>query len=87
MGGSIGGNSAANYTQMLPTYGACDTQDVPWLSLYRTEISLAPGRSAKVTISLDAENMQPGTQTAGVWVKEDTPYLVEPIRVTMQVTR
>jgi hypothetical protein len=50
-------------------------------------VTLAPGDHVKVTIELAGGVAQPGVYTAGVWIKEDTPYLVEPVDVTMTVKR
>ncbi|MGH3384326.1 MAG: hypothetical protein ACRDO1_07095 [Nocardioidaceae bacterium] len=87
IGGSVrSGFVPANSTELLPTYGACGSEDVPWLSLDRRSLTLAPGKSVKVTMRLDAESIEPGTHEAAVWVKEDTPYLIAPIAVTMRAT-
>ena len=45
IGGSVGGFTPGNATQMLPTYGACRPEDVPWLSEDRDTMTIPPGRS------------------------------------------
>ena len=88
IGGSVGpGFVPANSTQVLPTYGACAPEDVPWLSLDRQAITIRPGDTVKVTLRLVANNLEPGSYDAAAWIKEDTPYLVAPVGVRMRATR
>ena len=86
IGGSVGGFTPANSTQLLPTYGACVPEDVPWLSENNTALTLQPGQTARVTVRLDATELTAGGYDASLWFKEDTPYLVSPTDVTMEVT-
>jgi hypothetical protein len=61
---------------------------VSWLSEDPASITLAPGKSVKVTVTLDAsgtEINQPGTYAAGLAIRENTPYTVAPIDVAMAV--
>jgi hypothetical protein len=60
--------------------------DVPWMSVDPQQVTLAPGETVTVTVSLDGEVDQPGTYTAAVGIGHDTPYEVEPVDVTMVVT-
>ncbi|GAB3439625.1 hypothetical protein GCM10027436_22020 [Actinophytocola sediminis] len=86
VGGSDGvGFNPVTDSESLPTYGACAPADVSWLSLDTDRVTLAPGQRVRVTVRLSGTVSQPGTYTAGIWVKEDTPYLVEPIDVRMRV--
>ncbi|HEY6738201.1 MAG TPA: S8 family serine peptidase [Actinopolymorphaceae bacterium] len=88
----IGGSVRSGFVptaraELLPTYGDCEPADVPWLSLETKpgahKVTLKPGRSVRVTVTLDPVVARPGTYTAGIWIKEGTPYLVYPIDVTL----
>jgi N-acetylneuraminic acid mutarotase len=89
IGGSSGGFTAAKSTEMLPGYDQCSgTADVPWLSEDKTEVTLQPGATAEVTVSLNAnvpQITQPGTYAAQVTVSARTPYGVSSIPVTFVV--
>ena len=86
IGGSIvSGFNPVKATELLPTYGDCEPADVPWLSVSGGALTLAPGRTATVTVRMAAGD--PGTQRSGLWIKEDTPYLVDPVAVTLTVRR
>jgi N-acetylneuraminic acid mutarotase len=67
----------------------CVVTDVPWMSESATTLTLQPGQSANVTVTLAATTAaqvsQPGTYTAQFGVGTDTPYTVSPINVTMTV--
>jgi N-acetylneuraminic acid mutarotase len=76
-----------DFVEMLPTYGDCNPVDVPWLSLDPTSVTLAPGKKAKVTVTLDALDAESGSYAGGVWIKQDTPYLVYPVDVTMSINQ
>ncbi|MEU1090793.1 carboxypeptidase regulatory-like domain-containing protein [Streptomyces sp. NPDC005892] len=75
--------------QVLPGYDQRDsTEDVIWLGLDRQKVTLLPGASATVTVSLDAtvsEVTRAGDYLAHVGVHTDTPYHVAAIPVTMTV--
>jgi subtilisin family serine protease/N-acetylneuraminic acid mutarotase len=86
IGGSVGGFTPGNATQMLPTYGACTPEDVPWLSVDRDTLTIPPGRSVRVSLRLAAGDRNAGRYEASVWFKEDTPYLVPAVDVTMRVS-
>ena len=87
IGGSVGGFTPANSTQLLPTYGACVPEDVPWLSEDDRTLTILPGETARVTVRMNATDLAPGGYDASLWFKEDTPYLVGPTDVTMRVLR
>jgi N-acetylneuraminic acid mutarotase len=75
--------------EQLPGYSACGPTDVPWLSASPSEVTLKPGQSTTVTVTLnaaDASMPQPGTYTAGLIIENSTPYQVPDIGVTMTVT-
>jgi N-acetylneuraminic acid mutarotase len=89
-GGSTGGFTPTPQSELLPGFDQCSTvTDVPWLSASPTTTTLQPGESVTVTVTLaatpDAGVAQPGTYTAQLGVKSNTPYPVAPIEVTMTV--
>lgn len=86
VGGSpTNGFQPVSDVQLLPTYGDCEPVDVPWLALDRTTFTLAAGEKARVTVTAKAP--APGTYEAGVWIREDTPYLAQPLDITLAATR
>jgi hypothetical protein len=89
IGGSSGGFNAVKSGETLPGYDQCTaTADVPWLSEDTTEVTIQPGKSAKVTVNFDANVAaitQPGTFTAQLTVDAKTPYGVAPVPVTLTV--
>ncbi|WP_326820742.1 S8 family serine peptidase [Streptosporangium sp. NBC_01756] len=75
------------FNEMLPGYGGCDPAGtgVPWLSVHPQRGTLAPGRSVKITLTLDARQVtQPGTYEAMLTVREDTPYKAPSVGVTLK---
>jgi hypothetical protein len=76
-------------SEVLPGFADCDeVTDVSWLSLSATSVTLQPGKSAKVTVTLNAADptiTQPGTFTAQIGFGTDTPYAVAPVNVSMTV--
>ncbi|KRF15511.1 peptidase S8 [Nocardioides sp. Soil797] len=88
IGGSSGNFNAAPDSEMLPGMEDCGTTaaDVEWLSVSPAKAILAPGQSVMVKITMDPNVAQPGTYTAKVGIKEDTPQKITPIDVTMEVT-
>jgi N-acetylneuraminic acid mutarotase len=76
-------------SEVLPGFTNCGAaSDVSWLGLGTTEVTLAPGKSAKVTVSLNADVpdiTQPGLYTAAVSLGTDTPYAVPAVPVSMTV--
>jgi hypothetical protein len=89
IGGSIGGFNPSKSSETLPGYDQCSaTTDVPWLSEDKTDLTLQPGDSATVTVTLNANIAtitQPGTYTAQLTISAKTPYTVAPIPVTLVV--
>ncbi|WP_184830544.1 S8 family serine peptidase [Kribbella solani] len=88
VGGSSGGFNATADSESLPGLGDCteSSADVSWLSLDKTEATLAPGASTTVKVTLTASVDQPGTFSGAVTIGENTPYTVAPVAVTMNVT-
>ncbi|MCW3820761.1 carboxypeptidase regulatory-like domain-containing protein [Micromonospora sp. DR5-3] len=88
IGGTTGNFYAFNTIELLPGYDQCGTTDVPWLSADKTEVTLQPGESVDVTVSLNAniaEITQPGTFTAQLSISAKTPYRITPVPVTLVV--
>ncbi|MFF3559384.1 carboxypeptidase regulatory-like domain-containing protein [Streptomyces sp. NPDC002574] len=86
-GGSAPGTPAAK-VEVLPGYDQTGSGDVDWLSTSVQQLTLQPGTSATVTVSLDASAAsvtQPGDLTAGLSVGTDTPYSVPRIPVALHV--
>jgi hypothetical protein len=62
--------------------------DVTWLGESTNQLTVQPGASAQVTVTLDAsvpEVTQPGDYSAQLSVGTDTPYTVPRIPVTLHV--
>ncbi|MFJ5895780.1 carboxypeptidase regulatory-like domain-containing protein [Streptomyces sp. NPDC093064] len=92
----VGGNPGGSFTppvatvEVLPGYeqGGGST-DVSWLSTSQQKVTLQPGASTTITVSLDAsvdEVTQPGAYTAALTVQTDTPYAGVPVDVKMRVS-
>ena len=79
----------ASFAEVLPGFSNCDSSsDVPWLSESPTKLTLQPGASATVTVTMDASVpaiTQPGTYTGRITLGTDTPYLASPVSVSMTV--
>ncbi|MGN9910857.1 S8 family serine peptidase [Phytohabitans sp. LJ34] len=78
-------------TEHLRGLDLCDELgDVPWLTAEPTAFTLAPGASRMVRVSLTATAAagiaQPGTYTARLGIRSDTPYQVPQIPVRTTVT-
>ncbi|MFE7213721.1 kelch repeat-containing protein [Streptomyces sp. NPDC001698] len=88
VGGAIGGFSAVRSSEALPGYDQCHLSktDVPWLSEDKTDVTIQPGGSATITVTLDSNVIaQPGTFTAQLTITGKTPYPATSIPVTMVV--
>lgn len=71
----------------LPGFDQCTGDDVSWLSESSTTLDLAPGRSALVQVSADAGALTaPGDYAAALSMVTDSPYLYQPVPVTLQAT-
>ncbi len=92
---AVGGNPGGafvppvNTVQVLPGYDQGGNTDVSWLSEDPTELTLAPGASAPVTVTLnggDPAITQPGTYSAAVTVSSNTPYpsVSVPVELTVK---
>ena len=61
---------------------------MPWLSESATTVTVAPGKSATITVTLNAADpsiVQPGTYTASLLFNSDTPYPLAAVPVTLTV--
>ncbi|WP_033338824.1 S8 family serine peptidase [Catenuloplanes japonicus] len=86
VGGSSGQFNATNDSEALPGLTECaSAADVSWLTLDKTAATLAPGASVSVTVGLTGNVEQPGVYTAAIGIKENTPYSVAPVPVTLTV--
>ncbi|MFD0112491.1 carboxypeptidase regulatory-like domain-containing protein [Streptomyces sp. NPDC058320] len=87
IGGATGGlNPPVHYAMVLPGYDRPDSTSVSWLGESDSKISVKPGESTTVTVTLDAAAIaQPGTYTASIALVGDTPYGQAPVKVTMSV--
>ncbi|MGN9768177.1 S8 family serine peptidase [Micromonospora sp. SD12] len=87
VGGSSGGFTATRDSEALPGFEECaaSTADVSWMTIDKTAATLAPGQAVTVNVGMSANVDQPGTYTASVAIKENTPYTVEPVAVTLNV--
>jgi hypothetical protein len=91
---TVGGGQGAlsvplSTAAVLPGYDQGGSTDVPWLSESATSVTVAPGKSATITVTLNAADpsiVQPGTYTAGLTLGSDTPYKLDKIPVTMKVS-
>lgn len=90
IGGSSGGFSPRSSSEMLSGLTECGTSNIPWMAESPTTATLQPGQSVAVTVTLTATAAdavtQPGTYTAQIGFEQDTPYDVNPVDVTMNVT-
>jgi subtilisin family serine protease len=59
---------------------------VPWMTVTPETMTLDPGESARVRVTMNSDVEQPGAYTGRVNLSNDTPYDVEPVAVTMNVT-
>jgi N-acetylneuraminic acid mutarotase len=88
VGGGNAPGSPIPATELLPGYDQGGTADVTWLSESTGQLTLQPGASATVAVTLDAsvpEVTQPGDYTAQLSVGTDTPYSVPRIPVALHV--
>ncbi|MER7834533.1 carboxypeptidase regulatory-like domain-containing protein [Streptomyces sp. NPDC096040] len=88
VGGGVALATPATTVEVLPGYDQGETGEVSWLSESEQQLTLQPGESSKVEITLDAsvaEVTQPGDFTAQLSFSTDTPYSVPRLPVEMHV--
>ncbi|SCL28877.1 N-acetylneuraminic acid mutarotase [Micromonospora pallida] len=85
VGGSSGSFTATPDSEALPGFENCAAAaaDVSWMTIDKTEATLAPGQSVKVNVGMTANVDQPGTYSGSVVIGENSPYTVPPVSVTM----
>ncbi|OKI64032.1 peptidase S8 [Micromonospora sp. CB01531] len=85
IGGSSGSFNAAPDSEALPGFEECAERpaDVSWMTIDKTSATLAPGEKITVTVGMTANVDQPGTYSGSIGIKENTPYTVQPVPVTM----
>ncbi|MCX5065554.1 S8 family serine peptidase [Micromonospora lupini] len=88
IGGSSGSFNAAPDSEVLPGFEGCveAAADVSWMTIDKSTVTLAPGEKVTVTVGMTANVDQPGTYSGAVTIKENTPYSVAPVTVTMTAT-
>lgn len=90
VGGSSGGFSPTPDSELLSGLTNCGVVNIPWLTDTPSSGTLAPGQSVTVNVTLAATTAatvtQPGTYTAQFGVEHNTPYVVNPVNITMNVT-
>jgi hypothetical protein len=89
IGGSSGSFSATKNDELLPGYDQCgESVDIPWLSVSPADFTLAAGKSASFTVTLNADVdaiTQPGTFTASIALSAAVPQPVPAIPVSFTV--
>ena len=72
--------------EALPGLDQCEGDGVSWLSVSKAELDLAPGRSTRVTVRLNASAVpRAGLYTATLTANTDTPYDGRRIKVSFRV--
>ncbi|MFF3468390.1 carboxypeptidase regulatory-like domain-containing protein [Streptomyces sp. NPDC002619] len=75
-------------TEQLLGFDQSDSADVTWLAESKSQVTIAPGDSAQVTVTFDAsapEINQPGTYSAQLVFDNDTPYTLHNLPVSFTV--
>ncbi len=87
IGGTPGDFVTSPLSEILPGYTDCgDADPVSWLRAAPTGVTLAPNTQAEVTVTLDAGALdQPGTYTAALQARDNTPYTPLSVTVSLQV--
>jgi N-acetylneuraminic acid mutarotase len=74
--------------EFLPGWDQTDAADISWMSEAKDKVTVAPGESVKVTVTLDASALQtdqPGTYQGRLTFTTDTPYTVGTVPVALTV--
>ncbi|SCE10083.1 Kelch motif-containing protein [Streptomyces sp. DvalAA-14] len=89
VGGGTGGLAVTGAVENLPGFAVDPTSDVPWLKESTQRLTLRPGATATVTVTLGADTPQvtaPGDYRARLDFGTDTPYALPSAAVTLHVT-
>lgn len=86
-GATAGVSGGGTLVETLDGYDQCSGDDVPWLSESTTTVELAPGHSARVTVTADGRTLTaPGDYAAEISLITDSPYPYQPVQVRLQAT-
>nr|WP_234434140.1 carboxypeptidase regulatory-like domain-containing protein [Streptomyces sp. NRRL F-5126] len=88
VGGAVGNGQPIRTVELLPGYDQQGGGDVSWLSEGKDHVTLKPGATARVAVTLDAsvpDITQPGTYGAELTLSSDTPYALPSVPVTLTV--
>ena len=86
VGGTTHLPNVVSTAEVLQGYDQIES-DVGWLSESPWQLTLKPGQTATVTVTLDASGLtELGSYTATLEQQTNTPYTLEPIPVSLQVT-
>ncbi|WP_307795605.1 carboxypeptidase regulatory-like domain-containing protein [Actinacidiphila acididurans] len=88
LGGTSGTLAAVTTVEQLPGWDQQEPSDVDWLSESAQQVTLRPGQSRTITVTLDSslpDFTQPGTYEASLLFTSDTPYAIPsvPVRLTV----
>lgn len=89
VGGGTGGLAVTSAVENLPGFAVDPASDVPWLGESTQRLTLRPGASTTLTVTLDAHTPRmpaPGNYEARLTFGTDTPYTLPPTAVTLHVT-
>lgn len=72
---------------MVRGSGTAGGVDVPWLSETPTQVTLGPGESVTIDVTLNSANVAPGVYSAELRFVQDTPYAVPnlPVKMTASI--
>ncbi|MPZ26012.1 MAG: S8 family serine peptidase [Micromonosporaceae bacterium] len=85
VGGATGSLQRVATGEVHPDFAECDVADLPWLAADPPAATLAPGQSLTVIVTLDPDQAPPGVHAGGVGVRQQTPYPLHPVDVTVTV--
>ncbi len=87
VGGSPGNFVGSPYGELLTGYADCGVADpVRWLRSSPSTVTIAPGASVDVTVTLDGTAVdQPGTYVAALEARDTTPYTPPSVAVSLRV--
>ncbi|MCA1218812.1 Kelch repeat-containing protein [Streptomyces sp. 8L] len=87
VGGGTGGLAVTSVVENLPGFAVDPASDVPWLKESTHRLTLRPGASTTVTVTLDGNlTTGPGDYRARLDFGTDTPYALPSVGVTLHVT-
>lgn len=85
----VGGTTASGIqhatAERHPDFAECAEADIPWLAVEPSQATLAPGENVTLTVTVDAAAAAVGAHTAGVGIRQATPYALDPVTVALNV--